>query len=288
MKKSLLLMAALAAFTLGAQAADDNTVTFEDVTLGADTIMAMTDGANAFENNGFEFNYNYYPDWSYWSGFCVTGKHDTSFKDYHDQYNSCLGHGYDGSNNYAVVYPQGEKIAVKDGKTTISGFYVAANAYLQNAILVGDGMTTGAFSTGDWYRVDVIGYDDDTPTDTVSYYLADYRSETEANHYYVKDWTWLDLSKLGEVSAISFRLSSSRNNSYGMTTPGYFLMDNFNGSYDGTSKSLSAIDNTATAIATISRRETTKDAPVYNLAGQRVGRDYKGVVIRNGKKYVQK
>lgn len=31
-----------------------------------------------------------------------------------------------------------------------------------------------------------------------------------------------------------------------------------------------------------------KNAPVYNLAGQQVGASYKGVVIKNGKKYVQK
>lgn len=31
-----------------------------------------------------------------------------------------------------------------------------------------------------------------------------------------------------------------------------------------------------------------KDAPAYNLAGQRVGKDYKGVVIVDGKKYIKK
>ena len=31
-----------------------------------------------------------------------------------------------------------------------------------------------------------------------------------------------------------------------------------------------------------------KNAPVYNLAGQQVDASYKGVVIKNGKKYVQK
>ena len=31
-----------------------------------------------------------------------------------------------------------------------------------------------------------------------------------------------------------------------------------------------------------------KNAPVYNLAGQQVNASYKGVVIQNGKKYVQK
>ncbi len=34
--------------------------------------------------------------------------------------------------------------------------------------------------------------------------------------------------------------------------------------------------------------ETAANATVYNLAGQKVGKDYKGVVIKNGKKYIQK
>jgi len=33
---------------------------------------------------------------------------------------------------------------------------------------------------------------------------------------------------------------------------------------------------------------TAIDGPVYNLSGQRVGSDYKGIVIRNGRKYVKK
>lgn len=31
-----------------------------------------------------------------------------------------------------------------------------------------------------------------------------------------------------------------------------------------------------------------EDTPIYNIAGQRVGKDYKGLVIRNGKKYLMK
>ena len=30
------------------------------------------------------------------------------------------------------------------------------------------------------------------------------------------------------------------------------------------------------------------DGVMYNLAGQKVGKDYKGIVIMNGKKYMQK
>ncbi len=42
-----------------------------------------------------------------------------------------------------------------------------------------------------------------------------------------------------------------------------------------------------TGIKTIMASEDNADAPLYNLAGQRVGKSYKGIVIRNGKKYVK-
>jgi hypothetical protein len=265
----------------------DSVVDFEEIPLDSDSIMAMSEDTTSFTSKGFVFNYSYFPEWSYWSGTCVTGKKDTTFTDYRDQYNSCLGHGYAQSANYAIVYPQGETIDVAEGQKVISGFYVAANAWLQHAILEGDGMTEGAFTTGDWYRLDIIGLDGEEMKDTVSYYLADYRSDDEAEHYYVKDWTWIDLSALGEVSGITFRLSSSRYNNYGMTTPGYFLMDDFNGTYDQRSPKLTAIDKSSTTdgIRAI-ERQTNDDDALYNLSGQHVGKDYKGIVIRNGKKYI--
>lgn len=44
----------------------------------------------------------------------------------------------------------------------------------------------------------------------------------------------------------------------------------------------------ATGISHISAAVDSADAPVYNLAGQRVGKNAKGVLIKNGKKYVVK
>ena len=38
----------------------------------------------------------------------------------------------------------------------------------------------------------------------------------------------------------------------------------------------------------VERGTLNADAPIYNLAGQRVGKDYKGIVVVNGKKYVNK
>lgn len=43
-----------------------------------------------------------------------------------------------------------------------------------------------------------------------------------------------------------------------------------------------------TGITNITANEAAKNAPVYNLAGQKVTKAYKGVVIKNGKKMIQK
>lgn len=46
--------------------------------------------------------------------------------------------------------------------------------------------------------------------------------------------------------------------------------------------------NEATGITVVEKNGLASDAPRYNLAGQRVGADYKGIVISNGRKYINK
>ena len=48
-------------------------------------------------------------------------------------------------------------------------------------------------------------------------------------------------------------------------------------------------DGSTTAIETVSAAKVanSNDA-IFNLAGQKVGADYKGIVIKNGKRFVQK
>ena len=44
----------------------------------------------------------------------------------------------------------------------------------------------------------------------------------------------------------------------------------------------------AAGIKNVQTIEVNEKAPIYSLAGQRVSKDYKGVVIQNGKKFVRK
>ena len=47
-------------------------------------------------------------------------------------------------------------------------------------------------------------------------------------------------------------------------------------------------DETSSGIRNVTVDELDENAPVYNLAGQRVSKDAKGIVIQNGKKYIRK
>lgn len=49
-----------------------------------------------------------------------------------------------------------------------------------------------------------------------------------------------------------------------------------------------SINGQTTGIRSVSNDSANNDSHAYNLAGQRVGKDYKGVVIKNGKKVIRK
>lgn len=80
----------------------------------------------------------------------------------------------------------------------------------------------------DWFLLDIIGYNNAIVTDTVHFYLADYRFVDNLQDYIIKEWTNIDLTILGQVTKLDFKLSSSDTGSYGMNTPAYFCFDNFN------------------------------------------------------------
>lgn len=48
------------------------------------------------------------------------------------------------------------------------------------------------------------------------------------------------------------------------------------------------IDAAATGIENVTVQKPVENGAIYNLSGMRVGKDYKGIVIINGKKYLNK
>ncbi|MBQ7415043.1 MAG: hypothetical protein IJV09_06410 [Prevotella sp.] len=73
----------------------------------------------------------------------------------------------------------------------------------------------------------------------------------------------------------------------------YYTIDNapagdINITYSGGTNFYAFILKTATGIYTIGTDNIVKNDVIYNLAGQKVNENYKGIVIKNGKKYIQK
>lgn len=80
----------------------------------------------------------------------------------------------------------------------------------------------------------------------------------------------------------------------------YFYFPNWNAKNNNAAQAASQNNNTnakihvavmaasTTGISNISAEEASKQAEVYNLSGQRVDVSYKGIVVRNGRKYLRK
>jgi len=234
-----------------------------------------------FISGSYAFANNYSIDWRSWSGFSYANSTATSFATYTtDQWNNCVGGGHDGSPNYAVFFedsfaPMTVTVLNNPAGQQLSGFYITNAAWTVDAILNGDGQTgekdadgnsvsgTQGFRQGDYLKL-IITADNH---EKVEFYLADYRGAA-ADHYYVSDWQWVDLSTLGTVKELTFHMESSRHNSYGYTTPLYFCMDDFN----GTAPVPSAITRPTTD-------ETTDIEGYYDLNGRRIAAPQQGVNI---------
>ena len=178
-------------------------------------------------HNGAQPQYNFYYDCMY------SNETATTYSGLQDQWRNIVGKGYDNSENYGISYPQPGTITVmnKENGDNIRGFYVTNTAWVYDAVKKGDGMSdvAGGFQKGDYFKLIIKGKKADNTESQVEYYLADYRAENEADHYVLDTWQWVDLSSLGEVKSVSFKMEGTKKNNWGLTTPAYFAFDNFNG-----------------------------------------------------------
>jgi len=222
MKKTLLIVLAFMGLiaTTNAQIA-----TFDGVALDSTGFWNGADGTGNYTEEGFSFFNSYEDIWGSWSGFAVSNITDNVTEGWGNQYGVSAGTAYSGANfavatNYATIYSEAK---------VIDGFYITNSTYAALSMLNGDdfakkfGGETG--DDADWFKLTVIGTLDSALTDTVDFYLADYRFEDNTEDYIVTDWTWLDLNSLGNITELTFVLSSSDMGEWGVNTPAYFCMD---------------------------------------------------------------
>jgi hypothetical protein len=187
------------------------------------------------QSGGFSSGDVYFPNkydtafGGYWaSGFAWSTVNDTTTPGYTNLYASASGGGFN-SAGYGVVQ-QGAVMRLNGGDRVIQGLYINNGTYARLSMRNGDtfakkfGGITG--NDPDFFKVVLNGYNNGVMlSDSIEFYLADYRFSDNSQDYIVKNFTVLPASALGPVDSVKFTLRSSDNGPFGMNTPAFFVID---------------------------------------------------------------
>ena len=193
----------------------------EDLTAG---FYDSTEGDSIFFYNQFTPN-----SWGgFWTGFAYSQKTDNITSGYTNQYSSITGNGYNASTKYLIG--NGNPGMKFNEPQYIKSIKITNTTYAHNSMQDGD-MFAKKFggddgTDKDWFLLTIKGFKNNNLTNTVNFYLADFRNDDDTKDYIIDSWKNVDLFSLGLIDSIAFSLSSSDNGTYGMNTPAYFALDN--------------------------------------------------------------
>ncbi|MEM1216209.1 MAG: DUF4465 domain-containing protein [Bacteroidota bacterium] len=230
MKQFLLSILTLTlSISLGAQVTAD----FENfgLTAGEKIFNAEND---VFESGNVSLVNVYNEAGMFWSGWAISADTDTETPGFANQYSAKPGTGAEGSTSYALTYaffPTTIDLTGEAAGEPVEGMHVTNNTYAFTSVRDGDSFANkfGGESGNDpdFFLLTVKGIlDGEITTDSVDFYLADYRFEDNSMDYIVDDWNYVDLTSLGNVDQLQIILRSSDTGANGMNTPAYVCVDN--------------------------------------------------------------
>lgn len=277
-KKITSLFAAVALLCSSQVFAQSLTATFDDLTLPPDSFYNGADFAGSYMTGGITLpiNYDTTGGWVSWAGFAYSNMTDTVTAGFGNQYSSFAGSGYNGSSNFGLYYSQTNDSINFPFDIQLPGFYITNNSYAAISMRDGDGFAKqfgGVNGTDpDYLRIRFQGFDENSNFIAEEvFYLADYRSSNSAQDYIVKDWTFVDLSGLGNIRSFAIVFESSDTGQFGINTPTYFCLDNFQLTVptsigpDLEEASFSVFPNPATELLEISLDQEPNGIQQFNL-----------------------
>lgn len=223
-------------FTLSMHVQSQTVSTFEGLTLAPNSYWngSASPLGTTFTDGNCIFPNFYDTSWGgFWaSGFAYSNIKDSTTAGIVNMYAARTAQGYNGSSNY-VVSQQNSIIKLTGNAVgkVVSGFYITNSTYAALSMKDGDmfakkfGGVSG--NDPDWFKLVVKKYiGGNLSSDSVEFYLADYRFSNNTQDYIISTWEWVDLSSLGNADSLLFTLSSSDVGQWGMNTPAFFCMDN--------------------------------------------------------------
>jgi hypothetical protein len=267
---------------------------FETFSLSANSAYSPTT-STPFHTSNASFQYSWDNTYSFWSGgFSYTNKYDSSTAGFTNLYGVRAYKGYTNSATYVVGQDRGV-IRLAAGQNTVNGFYITNTTYAYKAMASGSqfsrkfGDTTGTGSGTtipqgsypDFFKVIIKGYQNGTlKSDSVTAFLANYTFTNNAQDYILNTWQYVNTSAIGTVDSIKFFMRSSDVGQYGINTPLFFAIDNFETSAPSTvgiiehhnDIQLSAYPNPFTSFLNIrvDNRSIGSNAKIRDIAGKLV------------------
>lgn len=219
------------------------TIDYGDLILEPNSYWNGSDQSGGFHSGSVFFPNDYNPDFGSWSKWAYSNMGNDSVQSWMNQYSVISGYGFDttGTNQiYGVSYVPIDwmtsettpvPLYIDDTSSkTVQGFFINNSTY--TALTMENGNDFAKKFGGedgndpDWLKLEIWGYLNGMETDTIDYYLADFRFENNTKDYIIKTWQWVDISEIGKIDSLYFNMTSSDVGMYGINTPTYFCMDN--------------------------------------------------------------
>lgn len=199
-----------------------------------------------FASHGVAFGNTVELTYNTWSGFAYSNESDNTTPGFGNQHSAITGDGRGpGADNYAITFASNVLseglidaaalsvlpiIEIPFGRS-VQSVWITNTTYA--ALTIRDGnMFSKPFGGAsgndpDWFKVTAYGVDSagEVLGASVDFYLADFRSDDNAEDYTVADWRYWDLSPLAGAASLYFNFASSDVGGAGMNTPAYFAID---------------------------------------------------------------
>ena len=255
---------------------------FDEIEIPAAGYLNNAGPAGAFVSQQLALPNQYNSQFDFWSGWAISRITDNQTAGFGNQYSVISGSGAEGSANYAVGYcfdPIIVRLTGTQAGSTVEGLSVNNSTYTYFSMRDGDAFSKrfGGVSGNDpdYLLLSIRAYYQGLLSpDSATIYLADYRFADNQLDYILDEWTFVDLSALGNADSLQFRLTSTDIGVFGMNTPAYFCIDNVRLSPLSTTETLSASAPIAKVWPNPAAHELYIDTPeagvllLWNSSGQ--------------------
>ena len=211
--------------------ANENTSTFEENNLATNRFLNGSNGETGYQS-GNAFYPTSFSDGFWLGGWAISTMRDDTTAGFENLYSAKTASGV---NSFSYAVGQQNAIIKLDDAANgqiVNGFYITNTTYAHGVIRDGNQFSKkfGGESGDDpdFFRLDIQKYSNgELAPQVVEFYLADYRFEENSEDYIVDDWQWVDLTSLGNVDSLHFTLNSTDIGDFGINTPLFFSIDNF-------------------------------------------------------------